>query len=244
MTGDDGLVSGALRWLNDPLTWTSPGGLVDLTGEHLRLTVVPVLLAAAVALPVALALGHLARGARTVETVANASRALPTLALLTLFAAAGLFGDSSAVLALAIFAVPPILSNTLTGMTGVDPAARDAARGMGLGPWRMLWQVELPLALPLVGAGLRTAAVQVVATVPLAAYVGGGGLGVVIRRAMETRHFDRVLGAVLVVVALCFLVEAVLAAAQWVATPAPMRARRSAGRRRRNAGAEASVSGV
>ncbi|NLE71825.1 MAG: ABC transporter permease subunit [Actinomycetales bacterium] len=185
-----------------------------------------VALAAVVALPVGIWLGHRGRGGGLTVLTSNASRALPTLALLYVFATTGLgFGNRPTVVAAAIFAVPPILSNAFTGVREVDPAARDAAVGMGMSGRRVLATVELPLALPLIGAGLRTAAVQVVATVPLAALVGGGGLGTIIVTGFATRRFGEVVAGGVLVAALCLLVEAVLAGLQRALTPAPMRVR-------------------
>ena len=218
-------------WLNDPLNWTGRDGVIGLTLEHLAIAAIAVLIAAALALPVGILLGHRRRGGTVSVVLANTSRALPTLALLTLFAAAGMFGNRAIVIAAAIFAVPPILSNAYTGVLGVDPDVRDAARGMGMSGPRLLRLVELPLALPLVAAGLRTAAVQVVATVPLAALVGGGGLGVIIVKGFGTRDFGQVVAGGLLVAALCLAVEGVLAVAQWAATPPPMR-RRAVSRQR------------
>jgi len=182
-----------------------------------------------VALPLGVWLGHRGRGGGLTVLASNTSRALPTLALLYVFATTGLgFGNRPTVVAAAIFAVPPILSNAFTGLREVDPAARDAARGMGMSGRRSLLAVELPLALPLIAAGLRTAAVQVVATVPLAALVGGGGLGTIIVTGFATRRFGEVVAGGLLVAALCLLVEALLAWGQRVLTPAPMRVRAGA----------------
>ncbi|MEK8225204.1 ABC transporter permease subunit [Oerskovia sp. M15] len=108
----------------------------------------------------------------------NTSRALPTFGILLILAAGGLFGNRAAVISAIIFAIPLILSNAYTGVAEVDPDVKDAARGMGMSSQRSLWLVEVPLALPLVAAGLRTAIVQVIAVLTLAAFVGGGGLGV------------------------------------------------------------------
>lgn len=227
---DDDVVRQAFVWLNDPLNWRGPGGVPELVAEHLGMSAVAVGLAAAVALPLGIWLGHRGRGGGLTVLVSNATRALPTLALLYVFATTGLgFGNRPTVLAAALFAVPPILSNAFTGVREVDPAARDAALGMGMSGRRSLATVELPLALPLIGAGLRTAAVQVVATVPLAALVGGGGLGTIIISGFANRRFGEVLAGGVLVAALCLLVEGVLAAGQRALTPAPMRvsARRS-----------------
>lgn len=223
---DDGVLRQALVWLNDPLNWQGPRGVPALAAEHLAMSAAAVALAAVVALPVGIWLGHRGRGGGLTVLTSNASRALPTLALLYVFATTGLgFGNRPTVVAAAIFAVPPILSNAFTGVREVDPAARDAAVGMGMSGRRVLATVELPLALPLIGAGLRTAAVQVVATVPLAALVGGGGLGTIIVTGFATRRFGEVVAGGVLVAALCLLVEAVLAGLQRALTPAPMRVR-------------------
>lgn len=216
----------ALVWLNDPLNWSGPDGIPALTAEHLVMSLVAVLLAALIALPLGVWLGHRGVGGTAVVVVANATRALPTLALLLIFATTGLgFGNRPTVIAAAIFAIPPILSNTYTGLLDVDPAARDAARGMGMSGTRALLQVELPLALPLVGAGLRTSAIQVIATVPLAALVGGGGLGVIINNGFALQRYGQVLAGGVLVAVLCLVAEGVLGWGQRVLTPAPMRAR-------------------
>jgi len=217
------IISDALAWLNDPLNWTGRHGVVALLGQHVTISVAAVLLAAAFALPLGIWLGHTGRGARLTIALANTSRALPTFALLTIFAAAGLFGASATTLAVAVFAVPPILTNAFTGISEVDADVRDAARGMGMSATGSLVRVELPLALPLVAAGLRTAAVQVVATVPLAAFVGGTSLGSIIATGLALQRYGQVLAGGLLVAALCLLVEGVLAAAQHALTPRVMR---------------------
>ena len=223
---DDDVLGQALLWLNDPLNWRGSRGVPALVAEHLGMSATAVLLAAVVALPLGVWLGHRDRGGTVTVVATNTSRALPTLALLYIFAMTGLgFGNRPTIVAAALFAVPPILANAFTGIRGVDPAARDAARGMGMSGGRSLLSVELPLALPLIAAGLRTAAVQVVATVPLAALVGGGGLGTLIVTGFATRRFGEVVAGAVLVAALCLLVEAVLAGTQRLLTPEPLRVR-------------------
>jgi osmoprotectant transport system permease protein len=207
--------------------------------EHLGMSAAAVLIAAVVALPVGVGLGHVRRGGGFAVVLANASRALPTLALLLIFASTAIgFGNRATVVAAAVFAIPPILTNAYTGMLGVDPDVRDAARGMGLTGMRSLLQMELPLALPLVAAGLRTATVQVIATVPLAALVGGGGLGPIIVSGFANRRFGQVLAGAVLVAAVCLLAEAILALAQRAVTPVALRPAGGAGRRRRSAPVE------
>lgn len=214
----------AYRWLNDPLNWSGPSGVLALTRQHLLVAGLAVLLAAAVAVPVGLYLGHRGRGATVGVVVSNTSRALPTLAMLTLFGAAGLFGNSATALACAVFAVPPLLSGAVTGLGGVDADVRDAARGMGMSGARRLWTVEVPLAIPQLAAGLRTAVVQVVATVPLAALVGGRSLGTVVVTGFGVQRYGQVVAGALLVAALSLTAEGLLALLQRAVTPAGIRA--------------------
>jgi osmoprotectant transport system permease protein len=220
------VVQEAITWLNDPLNWTGPGGVFALTREHLLMTLAAVLLASVVAIPLGVWLGHsrLGRGAAAVIVAANTTRALPTLAIIIILATAGLFGDTATVIAAAVFAFPVLLSTTFTGVRGVDPAITDAARGMGMGAGRVIGRVELPLAVPYLAAGLRTTIVQVVATIPLAALAGGGGLGQIISLGFGTQRYGQVLAGGVIVAVLCLLVDGVLALAQRVVTPSSVRA--------------------
>ena len=230
VTGD------AVIWLNDPLNWSGPSGVPARLAEHLGMSATAVLIAAAVALPIGIGLGHLRRGGGFAVVLANASRALPTLALLLIFASTAIgFGNRATVVAAAVFAVPPILTNAYTGVLGVDPDVRDAARGMGLSPSRSLLQMELPLAVPLIAAGLRTAAVQVIATIPLAALVGGGGLGPIIVSGFANRRFGQVLAGAVLVAAVCLIAEGMLALAQRAVTPVALRTPRTGRTLRRRA---------
>lgn len=210
----------ALAFLLDPDSWSGRSGIGVRLSEHLALSAGAVLVAAAIALPVAFALGHTGRGGALVPALANASRAVPTFAVLILLAASyGEFGDRPTVIALVLFAVPPLLTNAHVGVRDVDREVREAARGMGMTGWQVLRRVELPLALPLVAAGLRTASVQVIATATLAAYVGGGGLGRLIVDGIGRADPTLYLAGGLLVAALALLVELVLAAVQRRLTP-------------------------
>ncbi|MEZ0448210.1 ABC transporter permease [Cellulomonas sp. ICMP 17802] len=218
------VLTSAFAWLNDPLNWVGKNGVLALTRDHIVVSVLAVLLAAVVALPVGLWLGHRGRGGTVGVVVANTTRALPTLALLTLLAATGLFGNTATVLACAVFAVPPLLTNTVTGLGEVDADVRDAARGVGMSGRRSLWAVELPLAVPLIAAGVRTASVQVLATVPLAALVGGRSLGTIVVTGFGTQDYGQVLAGGILVAGLCLVAEGLLAIAQYVLTPRGLRA--------------------
>ncbi|MCX4469654.1 ABC transporter permease [Micromonospora sp. NBC_01655] len=229
-------VGQAVLWLNDPLNWTNPGGVLDRLGEHLSMSAAAVLLGCLVAWPVGLWLGHSGRGGGLVLLVSNVTLAIPTLALLTILPLTFLgFGRSSVVVALAVFAVPPLLANAYTGVRQADPEARDAARGMGLSGGQVLRRVELPLAVPYLAAGFRTATVQVVATAALASFVNGGGLGQIIRAGFGldiAAGGGQIIAGGLLVAGLAVLVELALALVERVVTPRPLRpARRRANRR-------------
>lgn len=238
----------AVIWLNDPLNWTNPGAILDQLRQHLEISFGAVLLACLIALPPALVLGHTGRGGGTVVVVSNVTRAIPTVAMLTLFYLSGLgLGVASAIPALAIFAIPPILANAYTGMRAVDPEVRDAARGMGMSGRQVLGRVELPLAMGFIAAGIRLAAVQVVATATLAALVGGGGLGQTISAGFGltiAAGGGQILAGGFLVALLALIVNAVFGVAARYATPKPLRRPIRLARRwrlRRNAPAAAAL---
>ncbi|HEV7869939.1 MAG: ABC-type proline/glycine betaine transport system, permease component [Modestobacter sp.] len=210
----------ALLYLNDPLNWTRTNGILDLLGEHLRISALAVLAALVVAVPAGAVLGHTGRGGGFTVALSNVSRAVPTLALLTLFAVTPIgFGPQATTIALAVFAVPPILTNTFVGFRGVDRDVVEAARAMGMDGRQVLLRAELPLAMPLVMTGVRTAAVQVVATTTLAALVAGGGLGRIITLGFRQQDYGAVLAGASLVAVLAVLTEVVLAAVSWAVTP-------------------------
>lgn len=165
-----------LGWLAGE-SFRGVAGVPRLLADHLLLSAASTLLAVAVALPTALWLGHTDRGGTAAINAANAFRAVPAFGLvLVAFTLAG-FSEVLLVVVFGLIGLAPIFTNTYVGMRGVDPDVRDAAIGMGLTGWQLLRQVELPLASPVIMAGIRTATVNIVATVTLAALVGFGGLG-------------------------------------------------------------------
>jgi osmoprotectant transport system permease protein len=221
------LIGQAIAWLNDPLNWTNPGGILDRLAEHLRISAGAVAIGCLIAWPLGIALGHRGRGGGLVVLVSNVTLAIPTLALLTIIPLTAVgFGAPAVILALAVFAIPPLLANAYTGVREVDPEVRDAARGMGLSGAQILARVELPLAVPYLAAGFRTAAVQVVATATLASFVDGGGLGQLISEGFGLTLAvggREVLAGGLLVAVLALTVEAVLAVVQRLVTPRPLR---------------------
>ena len=194
------------------------GLLLDKTIAHLGISGLALAVSLALALPLGILLGHLHRGSFLAINISNVFRALPSLALIAISLA--LFGLSllNVEIALVALAIPPILTNAYTAVDGVDPDAVEAARGMGMTERQLLTGIELPLAWPLIFAGIRTAAVYVVATAPLAAIAGGGGLGDIILN-QPTYRLVGVIAATIVVVVLAFAVDALLALAQRAVMP-------------------------
>jgi osmoprotectant transport system permease protein len=202
-------MSGVWGWLTDGAHWHGEDGIPNRLVEHLQVSATAVLLAMLIALPVGIALGHLGRGGFLAVNVGNVGRAIPTFGLLVIFASWARIGvgNEAAILALAVFAIPPLLTNTYVGMRGVDPDVKDAARGMGMTAGQIVRKVELPLAVPLIFAGIRTAVVQVVATATLAALVAGGGLGRYIVDGRGTQDNAQLYSGVVLVVVLCLALE-------------------------------------
>jgi len=214
------LFTGTVSWFTDGKHWSGPDGVPHRVVEHLGIAGISVGLAILIALPVAVLLGRRRRGGNLVINIANGGRAIPTFGVLVLFAVGPFgIGNSAAIAALTLFAIPPILTNTFTGMRGVDADVKEAARGMGM-TWRqLLRRVELPLAVPLIAAGIRTAAVQVVATTTLAAFVGTGGLGRFIIDGYSVQDLPKVLAGAIIVAMLALLTEVGLGVVQARLTP-------------------------
>ncbi|MFB8393040.1 ABC transporter permease [Streptomyces yangpuensis] len=210
-----GAVAGAWGWLADGANWAGEHGVWHRLAEHAWVSGLALAIACAIALPVGLYLGHLGRGGTLAVNVSNVGRAVPVFAVLALFMVSPLrnAGYLPTVSALVLFAVPPLLTNAYVGMREVDRSVVEAARGMGMSGGQLFWRVELPLARGLVMTGLRSGAVQVVATATIAAMVGQGGLGRIITAGFNTYNTPQVVAGALLVAALALLVEGVLVAA-------------------------------
>ncbi|MFJ5879613.1 ABC transporter permease [Streptomyces sp. NPDC093088] len=204
-------VSAAWSWLTTAAHWSGENGVWHRLGEHVFLTLVCLALSCAIALPTALVLGHLGKGGGLAVNLANAGRAVPTFAVLVLLLLSplGPYGEWPTIIALVLFAVPPLLTNAYVGMRGVDPDVVRAARGTGMTGGQVLARVELPLALPMVLTGVRIAAVQLVATATVAALAGGGGLGRIITAGFNLASTPQVVAGACLVAALALLVEGV-----------------------------------
>ena len=200
-------------------------GLIwDKTVEHVWLSLASLAVAVVIAIPLGVWLGHRHRGSFIAINVSNVGRALPSLAVISIGLGLLGVGFTNVLVALVILAAPVMLTNAYVAVDQVDQDAVRAARAMGMTALQVLWRVELPLALPLIFAGIRTAAVYVVATAPLAALAGGGGLGDIIVN-QPTYGPEGVVAGSLVIAALAFATEGVFALLQYAVTPRPLRRR-------------------
>ena len=211
------------------LTYGDPSmGVLARLLEHLAYTGVAVLIACAVGLPLGVLLGHRGRGGQVAIAVAGTGRAVPTLGVIVLFAVSPLgTGFATVVTALALVALPPVLTNAYVGIREVDRGAVEAARGMGMTGGQVLRRVELPLAAPLIAAGVRSAVLQVLATATLAAAIGGGGLGRFLLDGLGSQDYPQLEAGAVLVAGLALVVELLLAGVQRMLDPASRGARRA-----------------
>lgn len=206
-----------LSHLLDPANWPGPDGITARLLQHLAYSGWALALAAVVALPLGILIGHTGRGSAVVGGLANATRAIPTLGLLVLVVTLMGTGMLPVVLALAVLAVPPILLGTVSGFTGADRDAVLAADAMGMTDWQVIRGVELPLAMPLIVSGFRSAALQVIATATVAAMAAAGGLGRLVIDGQKRRGgYPEMFTGALLVMALAIAVDLLLGALAWL----------------------------
>lgn len=208
------LFGDAITWLSDPANWAGTGGIPARVGQHLWVSAVAVGIAALLAVPAGVAIGHRRRGAGAVGAITGAARALPTLGVLTVCALWLGIGVGAPILALVVLAIPSLLAGAYSGVQAVPIHTVEAARAIGMRPAQVVWQVELPLALPVIVGGLRAAVLQVVATATLAAYTADIGLGRYLFAGLKTRDYGQMLAAALLVILLAIALEVLLAALQ------------------------------
>jgi osmoprotectant transport system permease protein len=218
----------AWTWLTSAAQWRNPYPIQVRVLEHLGYSGLSLLVAALIAVPLGVLIGHSGRGRFLVINLANVWRAIPTFGLLVLMAVLLGFSFLTWLIPLAAIAIPPILVNTCEGVAGVDADLKDAALGMGMTQWQLIRKVEIPLASPLIVLGLRTATIFVIATATIAADIGAGGLGRYIFDGLNSDNYGEVAGgaAVLVVLALASLL--IFAGVRRLIVPAGLRAQASA----------------
>lgn len=225
------------------LEWSGSRGLIERTINHLELAGLSLAIALVIAVPLGIAVGHTRRGGAVASTLVTAGRAVPTYAVIALlFPLAIIWGIGlgfwPSVVALVLLAIPPLYTNTYTGVRGVDAALLEAARGVGMDGRQVLRGVEVPVALPLILAGVRTAVVQVMATATLASIFGYQALGSYLTEGLTQRDDAKLLTGTIAVGVLWLVAEALLGLLQRVLTPwARAGAGRPSRRRRRRDGA-------
>ena len=215
------IIQETVAWLTNPANWDGPGGIPVRLEEHLALSLAALLIAAAVALPIGLAVGHARRGAGATVGVATVGRAIPSFALMGLVLPFTQAIDPEngfivypTLFAMGVLAIPPILVNTMTGVREVDQDLVEAARGMGFTDGQVLRRIEIPLALPVILAGVRSATVQVIATTTLGAILAYGGLGRYIVDGIAQSDDGQLYGGVVLVAVLALAGEGSLALLQ------------------------------
>jgi osmoprotectant transport system permease protein len=217
-------------WFVDPGTWSGRDGIPVRLWEHLWISGASLAGSIAIGLPLGLAIGHTGRGAGAVVAIANIGRAVPSLGLMglafLLLLPLGLgVGPLPTIVALVALGIPPIVVNAYVGLREVDRDLVEAARGMGMREREVLGGIEVPIAMPVILAGVRTTAVQIVATATLAAAIGGGTLGQLIYIGFNVGDQVRIFGAALVVAALSIATELTFAWIQRAATSPGLRPR-------------------
>ncbi|WP_405582901.1 ABC transporter permease [Streptomyces sp. NBC_01190] len=219
-------IGGAWDWLTTRANWHGADGVPHRLSEHLYFSGVSLGIALLIALPPAVLLGHYGKGGALAVNISNIGRAVPTFAVLTLLLIAiGSGSDWPVIVSLVLFAVPPLVTNAYVGMREADRDVVEAARGMGMTGGQLLFRIELPLAFPLIWTGVRSAAVQVVATATLAAMAGFGGLGRIITAGFNRQITAQVVAGAVLVAGLALLVEGVFLALQRVLDPMRRRSR-------------------
>ena len=206
------LFAEAIAWIADPARWgggrfSVPNALLD----HLFYTVISVLIAAAIAIPLGYLIGHTGKGREVAVAISGAARALPSFGLIVLLVL--LLGVTrtaiGAIIAFVLLAIPSILAGAYAGIEAVDRRTVDAARAVGMTEWQILLKVEAPLGLPLLIGGLRSAMLQVIATVALAGFVNLGGFGYYVIQGLQLRNYDQILAGALLIIALVLVIDAI-----------------------------------
>jgi osmoprotectant transport system permease protein len=209
----------AFGWIVDPSHLAGANGVLTRLNEHVLYTLLTLLVALVIALPAGLAVGHTGRGKSVVVQLSGGLRSLPTLGLVTLLGLLVGIGLLAPLIALVVLALPPILAGAYAGLDSLDRATIDAARAVGMTQWQILFRVEIPLALPLIIGGIRSAALQVIATWTVAAILPLGGLGRYIFDAIPLLDYTQMLAGSILVTALALAVDGLFALIQKFVVP-------------------------
>jgi osmoprotectant transport system permease protein len=214
------LIVEGLAWIGDPAHWDGEAGIGQRLIQHLLISLLVMVIASAIAIPLGYLIGHTGKGRAVVIALSGGVRALPTLGVISIVALSIGIGLTAPLIALVILALPSILAGAYAGFEAVDRRTIDAARAVGMTEWQVVGRVEIPLGLPLLMGGLRSASLQVIATATLAAYVGGGGLGGYVFEGEATRDYPQMLAGSFLVIALALLSEGLFSLLQRAVVPA------------------------
>jgi osmoprotectant transport system permease protein len=229
------VISQTVAWFTDPANWVGLNGIPVRLEEHIIISVISLIIASLIALPAGLYIGHTGRHARVAVNAANLWRALPSLAVIAIVLPFTARVDPQlgfkvypTLIAMVVLAVPPILVNTFSGISGVDRDAVEAGRGQGMSEFQVLRRIEMPLAVPAILTGLSSATVQVIATATLGAIFGFGGLGRYLVDGLAQGDIGQTVGGAVLVAALVLVAGGLLAIAQYLLTARPLRGSRGA----------------
>lgn len=208
------VLTDTIDWFADSSNWSGNRGIPARVVEHLEYTGLTVAIASAIALPLGLWIGHTGRFRAVAVSITGAMRALPTLGLLTLLILYLGYGQTPAIASLVVLAIPPLLAGAYSGLESVDRRTIDSARAIGMTEWQVLFKVEIPLALPIIVGGIRSAVLQVIATATIAAYIGIGGLGTYIFDGLALRNYPQTVAGAVIVIVLALIADAIFAGIQ------------------------------
>jgi len=216
-------ITDVVRWFLDPAHWSGTEGIPVRLAQHVQLSAESVAIGALLALPVGIALGHYGRFGNLAINISNVGRAVPSFGILVIAVQVFGLGDLPIIISLTALAIPPMVTNTYVALREVDPDMKEAARGMGYREFAQILHVELPLAVPLIMAGVRTSAVQVVATATLAALIAGGGFGRYVIDGLSQQDYAMLVAGAILVALLALATELALAAAERLLVPRGIR---------------------
>jgi osmoprotectant transport system permease protein len=216
-------ISDVTRWFLDPAHWSGSEGIPIRLAQHIQLSAESVAIGALIALPVGILLGHYGRFGTLAINISNVGRAVPSFGILVIAVQLFGLGDLPIIISLTALAIPPMVTNTYVALREVDADIKEAARGMGYREFAQILRVELPLAVPLIMAGVRTSAVQVVATATLAALIAGGGLGRYVIDGLAQQNYAMLVGGAILVALLALATELALAGVERLMVPQAIR---------------------
>jgi osmoprotectant transport system permease protein len=216
-------ITGVIRWFLDPAHWSGSEGIPIRLAQHVQLSAESVAIGALIALPAGILLGHYGRFGTLAINISNVGRAVPSFGILVITVQLFGLGDLPIIISLTALAIPPMVTNTYVALREVDADIKEAARGMGYREFAQILRVELPLAVPLIMAGVRTSAVQVVATATLAALIAGGGFGRYVIDGLSQQNYAMLVAGAILVALLALATELALAAAERLLVPRGIR---------------------